>query len=312
MPGRARFLAVAAAAALPSPLRAQTALPVIRYGGSTNDTAAEPYYAQTLGIFQRAGLNVEITTLTNGAAIAQAIAGGALDAGGTNTIGLATAIAHNVPFGLVCGGGIYSTDAPTTVLCVAKNAPYKTGKDLDGKTVGVPSLKDLTYAAAAGWIDQNGGTLANVKFVEIAFPEAGAALERGTVAAAMIAEPSLSVALRGPARIFGKAFDAIAKQFMITATFATTDWIRKNPELVRRLSAAIYESGRWGNLKANQTRSGEIVAGIAKLDPSVVQRMTRATYATSADSKLLQPPLDFAYKYKFIERPMTASELFVR
>jgi NitT/TauT family transport system substrate-binding protein len=311
MTSRARFLAIAAAVALPAPLRAQTA-PTIRYGGSTNDTAAEPYYAQALGFFQRAGLNVEITTLTNGAAIAQAIAGGALDVGGTNTIGLATAIAHNVPFALVAGGGVYSTDAPTTVMCVAKNAPFKTAKDLEGKTVGVPSLKDLTYAAAAGWIDQNGGNLNTIKFVEIAFPEAGAALERGTVAAAMIAEPSLSVALRGPARLFGKAFDAIAKQFMITATFANTDWIRKNPDLARRLAGAIYESARWANAKANQARSGEIVAGIAKLDPSVVQSMTRATYSTSADPKLLQPPLDFAYKYKFIERPMTASELFVR
>ena len=99
---------------------------------------------------------------------------------------------------------------------------------------------------------------------------------------------------------------------MITATFATADWIRKNPDLVRRLSAAIYESARWGNVKANQARSGEIVAGIAKLDPGVVQNMTRATYSTSADPKLLQPPLDFAYKYKFIDRAMTASELFVR
>jgi hypothetical protein len=78
------------------------------------------------------------------------------------------------------------------------------------------------------------------------------------------------------------------------------------------LATAIYESARWANVKANQARSGEIVAGIAKLDPAIVQNMTRATYATSADPKLLQPPLDFAYKYKFIDRPMTAGELFAR
>jgi NitT/TauT family transport system substrate-binding protein len=307
---RTRFLALAAAASVPARVSAQgTAAPLIRFGGTTNDSAAEPYYAQELGFFKRAGLNVEITTLGNGAAIAQAIAGGALDVGGTNLVGLGTAIAHNIPFALVAGGGVYSSNAPTTVLCVAKNAPYKTAKDLEGKTVAVPSLKDLTYAAAAAWLEQNGADISTVKFVEISFPEGAAALERGTVAAAMIAEPSLSKGLKGSVRIFGKAFDGIAKQFMITATFGTNDWIRKNAETAKKLADVIYETARWANAKANQGRSGEILAGVAKLEPSVVQSMTRATYAVGADPKLLQPPLDIAYKYKFIERAMSASEL---
>jgi NitT/TauT family transport system substrate-binding protein len=308
---RRTFLAVTAAA-LPGPAFAQNAIPPIRFGGTTNDTAAEPYYAQELGYFKRAGLNVEITTLGNGAAIAQAIAGGALDVGGTNLVGLGTAIAHNIPFALVAGGGVYSTDAPTTVLCVAKNAPYKTAKDLNGKTVSVPSLKDLTYAAAAGWLEQNGADVASIKFIEISFPEASAALDRGTIAAGMIAEPSLSAGLRSTVRIFGKAFDAVAKQFMITATFATNDWIRKNADAAHKLAQAIYETGRWANVRSNQARSGEILAGFAKLDPAVIASMTRATYATSADPKLLQPPLDIAYKYKFIDRQMSASELLPR
>lgn len=307
---RTRFLALAAVASLPTRVTAQSsATPTIRFGGTTNDSAAEPYYAQELGLFKRAGLNVEITTLSNGAAIAQAVAGGALDAGGTNLVGLGTAISHNIPFALVAGGGIYSTNAPTTVLCVAKNAPYKNAKDLEGKTVGVASLKDLTYAAAAAWIEQNGADLSKIKFAEIAFPEGAAALERGTVAAAMIAEPSLSKGLQSSVRIFGKAFDGIAKQFMITATFATNDWIHKNPDAAKKLADVIYETARWANDKRNRARSGEILASVAKLDPSVVQSMTRATYAVNADPKLLQPPLDIAYKYKFLDRGMAASEL---
>ncbi len=310
---RRRFSGSTAAGAVPVPAIAQNAPPPIRFGGTTNDTAAEPYYAQELGYFKRAGLNVEITTLSNGAAIAQAIAGGALDVGGTNLVGLGTAIAHNIPFALVAGGGIYSTDAPTTVLCVAKNAPYKIAKDLNGKTVSVPSLKDLTYAAAAGWLDQNGADVASIKFIEIPFPEASAALDRGTIAAGMIAEPSLSAGLRAnTVRIFGKAFDAVAKQFMITATFATNDWVHKNADTARKLAQAIYETGRWANSRANQAHSGEILAGFAKLDPAVVGSMTRATYSTSADPKLLQPPLDIAYKYKFIDRQISASELLPR
>lgn len=304
---RARFVALAVAASgFPRAARAQGAVP-IRYGASTNDTAAQPYYALEMGFFRRAGLNVEITTLGNGAAIAQAVAGGALDMGGTNMVGLATAIARNIPFALLAGGGVYSTNAPTTALAVAKNAPFRTAKDLDGKTVGVPALRDLTYAGAASWLEANGAELASIKFVEIPFAEAGAALERGTVAASMIAEPSLSIATHSSSRLFGKAFDAIAREFMITATFASTDWIRKNPEAARKVSQVIYETARWAN--TNRTQSGEILATYAKIDRDVIRTMTRATYALSADPRLIQPPLDIGYKFKILDRAMTAGEL---
>jgi ABC-type nitrate/sulfonate/bicarbonate transport system substrate-binding protein len=307
---RTRFVALAAAlSGVPRQLRAQGATPPIRYGGTTNDTAAQPYYAQELGFFRRAGLNVEITTLGNGATVAQAVAGGALDMGGHNLVGLATAIARNIPFALLAGGGVYSSNAPTTALAVAKNAPFRTAKDLEGKTVGVPALRDLTSAAAAAWLEQNGADLSTIKFVEIPFVEAGAALERGTVQASMIAEPSLSIATHGPARLFGKAFDAISREFMITATFASTDWIRKNPYAARRMAQVLYETARWANNPANRAQSGEILAAAAKIDRDVIRTMTRATYALSADVRLVQPPLDIAYKFKIIDRAMTTSEL---
>jgi ABC-type nitrate/sulfonate/bicarbonate transport system substrate-binding protein len=304
---RARFVSLAAASSVvPRAAFAQSA-PIIRIGAPLNDTAAEPYYAQELGYFKRAGLNVEVSTLSSGAAIAQAVAGGALEVGLTNVIGLATAIAKNIPFALVAAAGLYSTNAPTTAIAVAKTSPLRGPKDLEGKTVAVPALADMTYAAAASWLEKGGADIAKVKFVELPFPEANAALERGTVAAAMIAEPSLSAALHGSARLFGKAFDAIAPQFMVTAVFSTTGWLQKNPDAARKLTQAIYDAGRWAN--ANHAQSGQILAARGKMDPDVVRTMTRATYALSADPALIQPALDIGYKFKIIDRPMTAADL---
>lgn len=42
---------------------------------------------------------------------------------------------------------------------------------------------------------------------------------------------------------------------------------------------------------------------------NITRTMTRATYATSLDPKLVQPPLDYAYKYKLPSRPVSAQEL---
>ena len=304
---RSRLLTfAAAAAAAPRTAVAQTA-PVIRFATTTNDSAAQILYARDMGFLKRAGLNVEISMLTSGAAIAAAVAGGAIDAGGNNIVGLATAVSRGLPFVLLAGGGLYVTSAPTTVLAVAKTSPLKSAKDLEGKTVSVVALRDLTYASTASWLEQNGADLSTIKFTEIPFPEAGAALERGTIAAAVIAEPFFSAAAKSQVRLFGKVYDAIAKEFLITGTFTTADWIRKNPEPARKLAGALYDASRWAN--ANKTQSGDILAASAKLDPNAVHTMTRVTYAVNADPKLIQPALDIAYKYKLVDRAMNATEL---
>ena len=51
-----------------------------------------------------------------------------------------------------------------------------------------------------------------------------------------------------------------------------------------------------------------ILARVAKLDPALVANMTRAYYATSDDPRLVQAPLDFAFKYGLLPRPVTTAE----
>lgn len=308
---RVRFLSLTAAqAALPLAAAAQSQTPV-RMGTAANDSAAEAYYAQDLGLFQRAGLNVDLSTFPSGVTMAQAVVGGALDVGGHNIVSIAEAVSKNIPLALLAGGSVYSSNAPTTVMCVLKSSPLSSAKDLEGKTVSVLSLRDITYASASAWVQQNGGDVSKVKFIEIPFPQALAALERGTVDAAMIAEPSLSVGLRSSLRIFAKPYDVIGKQFIITVTFASSDWIRKNAEDARKVSQAIYEAGRWANVPSNRPKSAAILAKYAKLEPATIAGMTRASYAPSQDLKLFQPPLDFAYKFKIVDRQLSASELFI-
>jgi hypothetical protein len=40
--------------------------------------------------------------------------------------------------------------------------------------------------------------------------------------------------------------------------------------------------------------------------------MNRTAYATSLDTKLMQPALDIAARYKLIDRPMAAADLITR
>lgn len=299
--------ATAAAAALPRAARAQ-GLP-IRIGTVAADAYAEPYYAQDLGSFARAGLNVEITSFTNGAALAAAVVGGSVDAGVGDATEVANGVSHGVPFVLFAGCGLYSTKTPTTLLCVAKDATIATAKDLEGSVVAVVSLVSLQSTAVKAWLANNGADLSKVRFTELPFSSMGGALTRGTIAAAFIAEPALT-SVKPDVKVLAKAYDAIAPEFLISDWFTTRDWLARNADAAKRLVQVIYDTARWAN--AHQDLSAPILAKYSKLDLDRVRAMTRAVYATSLDPKMVQPVLDNAAKFKSLDRPFKAADLIAR
>jgi NitT/TauT family transport system substrate-binding protein len=310
---RARLLAFAAgtlgAATLPARVLGQTGGTPIRIGTVAADSYAEPYYAADTGAFTKAGLDADTTTFSNGAVLAAACAGGTIDVGCGDIVSITNAIAHGVPFVVIAGGGLSTGTALTTVLCVAKNSPLKSAKDLEGQAIGVVSLVSLSSAAVKAWLDENGVDIAKVRIVEIPFPQMAGALDRGAIAAALITEPSLSAA--GPdVRVFAKPYDSVAKQFISGYWFTTRAWLAANGESAKRFVGAIYDTARWAN--AHQDDSLRILVKYTKLDLERARSMNRSLYATSLEPRLMQPVLNVAAKYKAIEKPFSAGDLIAK
>jgi len=309
---RSQALGVMAAgvAFFPRTAWAQNAPVKLRVGSVPADTYAEGYYALDLGLFDKAGLSVEIVPFTNGAAMAAAAAGGSIDVGVGDATELANGVSRGVPFVLIGGGGLYSTAAPTTTLCVAKSSPLVKAADLEGQTVAVVSLVSLMSSGVKSWLTQNGADVTKVKFIELPFPQMPPALTRGTVAAACLSEPIMSDATGADAKIFGKPYDAIAKQFLISDWFTTRDWLAKNPDAAKRFVGAIYDAARWAN--GHHDDSAAILSKYTKIDVDRIRRMNRCVYATDLQPAMVQPVLDTAFKYKALETATSAASIIVK
>ena len=306
---RARFLAaLPLAAAAAGRAVAQPALLPIHIGAAPTDSFAEAYYARAMGFFEKAGLAAEIQSLGNGAAIAAGIASGALDVGISSVNTLANGAIHGVPFVYIAGGGMYDSNRPTIVLAVAKDSPFTDPRSFEGGSIAVTGIKDVTHLAVSAYLVQNGVDLTKVRFIEMPMPEMGPAMRRGTIAAGIIAEPTLSGA-SNDVRTFAKAYDAIARRMMISGWFATSDWYARNTVVAKRFISAIYETARWAN--RNRERSGAIITEVAKLPAATVSRMTRVTYAESLDAAMIDPTLEMAARLKFTERLVKASEVMI-
>jgi NitT/TauT family transport system substrate-binding protein len=309
---RARSLLVLGAlatAALPRSAASAESLPV-RVAALTSDSGASPLYALEGGFFEKAGLNVNMTVFSQTSAqTVAAIVGGAVDVGVVDLIQVGNAFNSGFPLAFFAGGTEYSSEAPTTVLCVAKNGRVRTPKDLEGQTVAVNGFGTIQDLSTREWIRKSGATLANVTFVEMPPSAVAAAIERGTVAGAMVSEPFLTSVGDRVARL-GNAFDGCAPRFFINCWVASQDWLAKNPEAARRVRTAAYGAAAWSNEHHDLT--APILSKYLKVDPTVVQHMTRSRFATSMAPNMMQPVLDLAWRYGSLKKRLTAADLVAR
>jgi NitT/TauT family transport system substrate-binding protein len=281
-------------------------LPVIRVGTSNIDASAIIYFAKDRGFFRKVGIRVQIEPGTNGAAAAAAVLSGTQDVGVSNVTSIAIAHTKHLPLVFIAPSALYSENAPTSALMVPMTSSIESGADLNGKTVAVDGLNNVTQIAADGWIDMHGGNSRTVHFVELPFSVMGSALERHAIDAAVIVEPALTLA-KAYARDIGSPYSSIGKRFLINGWFADSSWIARNPDIVRRFADALREAAKWAN--SNQAESAPILVAHSKIPLRLVKHMTRARFAEVLDPVLIQPQIDAAVKYGVIANRFPAGNI---
>jgi NitT/TauT family transport system substrate-binding protein len=286
------------------------ALVTVRIASPGQDVDAAMFYAEDLGIFRKYGISAEFTLIRkgSGAAVAAAVLGGAADIGDSDLTSIANAHNKGLPVVVLAPTSVIRASAPTTEMVVAKDSPIQNAKDLEGKTVALLSLSGSSRVATNAWLEASGVSTDKVTFVELPPATMAAAVERGTVAAAIINEPNLTAA-EGCCRILGNIFAGIGQEWLIGALYTTQDWYAKNPAVAKHLIAAIREASQWGNDPAHHVRSAQILNKYTPFPPDILSHMTRATYATAFDPRTMQLLLDAAYKYQMVAPPVKLTDL---
>ncbi len=288
---------------------AQNKLPTVTVIASPDDAITPVLYAKTSGMFERAGLDVEIAKGTGGAAVTAAVVGGSYNIGHAGLLALLTAHIHHVPVVIIAPGAYFQPQNPYAGLLVSTTGGINTAKDLNGKIVSSATLGDLSTVAIMSWMEANGGDPKSLKFVEIPMGAAGAAIETNRVYAASVTEPFLDAALQGgKVKMLGTAYAAIASHYLFSAWFTTTDWAAKNPALVRKFQDVVQRAAIYTNAHPDET--APIIGQFSAMQPGVFEHMTQRAYAgtrlTAAD---LQPLIEKAAHFGIIPNSFPGKEL---
>ncbi len=297
------------AATLPARSIAQTA-PVLRIALIPSDIAAEGYYAKDMGFFKKAGYDVELIPITSGAAISAAVASGAADVGFSNVVSLSIAHEHGLPFTLLAPANLHlPTQVTAGILTVTRSSPIRTARDLNGKTVAINGLKNISEVAIRAWMDKNGGDPLSVKFTEMPLPAMPDAVRSGRVDAASI-DAANEQELTKPdsdLRRLANVFDSVSPRFSPSVWFATSSWVAEHPAAAKTFVVVMAQTAAWAN--ANHSASAEILAKYLSKPPQDIDAVTRAAYAVRLTPDLVQPSIDDAVKYGEIKAGFPAADL---
>lgn len=279
-----RVLAAAVLAALrPAVGGAQPALVTVRVGHPVTETATPLSLAMRAGLFERAGIKVELTKMASGAAVSAAIAGGALDVGGTSLLALILGHAHDVPFTIFAAAGNLWLPSSDGGLLGADRLEPHAPKDFAGKTITAAAVNDINALSMEAWM---AGRVDGVTLT-------------GSAYAIAKASPKI--------RVIGNIFSAIASRFVITAWFTSRGWVERNRAVAERFARVLDEAAAYTNAHPDDTLRD--VVEFTGIDPALAAKMKRATFTTTLSAADVQPVIDVAARYRAIGKSFPASEL---
>jgi NitT/TauT family transport system substrate-binding protein len=304
---RRRFLVAAGAAAttLARPVGAQT-LQTVQLGATPSDDMTPIVWGLRTGLFRRYGLEVQLTTVTSGAAAAAAVSSGTYAFGKSSLLTLLIAHEKGLPYTLVAADVVYDARTPYVGFIVAPDAGIKTGKDLNDKLIAVSSLGDMGSIGLQAWVETHGGDPKSLRFVEIPLSAASAALDTHRVSAAESSMPVMAAAIEGGKQLI-PAYDTFTRTFLLAAWFTTREFSEKYPDAVRNFGRAFAAAATYTN--AHHAETAAMMADYTGVALGTIQRMTRALAGTTLQPAQIQPVIEVAVKYGALKRTFLAREL---
>jgi NitT/TauT family transport system substrate-binding protein len=246
------------------------------------------YLGEQQGIYKKHGLELQMTPAQGGAAIVPGVVSGQFQFGFSNMTSLMIAQTQNVPVKAVVEGvnstGEDGKDFGATV--VRKGSPITSAKDLEGKKVAVNTLKNINDTTVRESVRKAGGDPSKVKFVELAFDQMPAALDKGQIDAAMAVEPALSTIKNAGGTEIASSYVDVAKDLTVAMYFTSQNYAQKNPKVVKEFREATEESLKYADSHPDEVR--KVLTTYTKIPSSLLSKLTLPSWPTEANRSSIE------------------------
>ena len=286
-------LATAAFAPAPAMAQAKTDITKIRVGYIPIGIYSYFWRARDAGYFKDENLEVELVAMAGGGEIIPALQAGALQFGISDALGVLNARNGGIPATYVSFNFSQSSDSPVHAV-LTMDPTVKTAADLKGKSVATNLSYNTDWTMMREWLRRQDVDLKSVNFREVPFPDMLPALRNGTVVAAGVTEPFITIGVEQGARVLGHFFTDVESPVVFSGIVALQPYIEKNKPVVERFKRAVDRA------LTDFSKDPEIVrqsiAANTKIPPALIQKMKIGNWNVNAAPEKIQFWIDAARK----------------
>jgi NitT/TauT family transport system substrate-binding protein len=261
------------------------------------------------GFFKQENLTIQPQLAEGGATITAQTVSGDLQIGFSNVTSLVIASSKKLPVQIVAPGvqGAKDDSGAWDAVLSKKGSPIKDLKALEGKTVSVNNLNNVGPLTINNAMEKAGADYKKIKYVEVPFPDANAALDTGRIDAAFVVEPFVSQGKAQGANEVTHSFEETAPNYTVATYFATKQYAAQNKDVLDRFVRAINKS--LGYAQSHPALVRQVVPTYTKIPKDVAAKMQLPQWSADVNQSSIQQTVDLAQKYGFIKDKPDLGEL---
>jgi NitT/TauT family transport system substrate-binding protein len=285
--------------------------PLVRVSIVPIFAVAAHFAAEKQGYFAEQGIAVTTQPVQGGAVGIPGLASGSFDVLYANSISCLTALERGIDLRFIAEGAPIPEQPPDPgALLIRKGEPLHSGKDFEGKILGVNAKYDIQWLVMQGWVKKTGGNVDKITYREVPLPSMLDAIKGKQVDGALVLDPFMTVGLSDPGFEragwpLSTAMPGLPTSFWVVAG-ATAD---SKKDLIRAYQRAFLKGGQWINANLHKEAYDQLVAGYTRTDPQLIAKMvasqqpldigvdaTNRLAALMKENGLLKTDVDFKSK----------------
>jgi len=260
------------------------------------------------GMFRKHGLELELQAAQGGATAIPSLVNGDVQVAGSNVVSLLIAAGKGVPVRAIAGGTNARDEGKDFgALLVKKGGAIEQPQDLEGKTIAVNTLQNITEVVVKAALEKQGVDVSTLKMSEVPFPEMAPALQKGDVDAAFSIEPFVTQSVGDGAEVLNYSYVETESGLQVGAYAAAAQFAEENGDAIARFQDAIRETADYVTAHEDEFRT--FLSEQADISPKLAERIVLPQWTGEVDEASVQHTSELMQKYGLLAEPVPADKL---